>query len=321
MSRLALTGLGVVGRRAARQLVESPTVEHLVVAGTHPRHDADLAAALGLRAEPRRFRAGDDLPDGIDAIATALPGELDVAVARAAIDRGIPVACAADGAAALAALRELDGPARAAGVTVLAGCGFAPGLSEVLARHATTLYDHVDEVRIARAGWAGRASADSVRRERRDVPAIWRRNLWHESGSRVEQVWFPEPIGAVECASVRGASDLVLEVVPGVDAVTWLLADVAQSRFRRRADDAMGAVRVEVYGRRGGERDVTVYGALDRVSIAAGAVLALGALAVVTGHTPPGVHAFGAVIDPVETLRDLAHRGVRAAVFEGAPVT
>lgn len=320
MSRLALTGLGVVGRRAARQLVESPAVEHLIVAGNQPRHDSDLAAALGVRAEACAFRAGDALPEGIDAVATALPGELDVAVVRTAIERGISVVTAADGSAALAALRELDGAARSAGVTVLTGCGFAPGLSEVLARHASTLYDHVDEVRIARAGWAGPASAESVRRERRDVPAIWRRNVWHESGHRIEQVWFPEPVGAVECASVRGGSDLLLEVVPGIDAATWLLADVDQPRFRRRTYDAMGALRVEVYGRRGTERDVTVYGALDRVSIAAGAVLALALLAVAAGTTPAGVHAFGAVADPVETLRDLAQRGVRAAVFEGAPV-
>jgi hypothetical protein len=137
-------------------------------------------------------------------------------------------------------------------------------------------------------------------------------------------VWFPEPVAAADCESVRGGSELVLESVGAVDAVTWLLADVVRPRLRRHDDDGLGAIRVEVYGRRNDQRGVTVYGALDRVSIASGAVLALAALAVAPGSSStraPGVHALGALAEPAAFLAELAARGVRAAAFEGAPVS
>jgi hypothetical protein len=321
MTTVLLAGTGAVGLRAARQLVDSSGVDRLLVGARRPRYAHELAAALGAAAEPHSFRAGDEIPDGVDVVASALPDELDAAVARAAVDAGVPIASAADCSGAIAALRSLDAAAVDCGVTIAAGCGFAPGLSEVLARHAATLYESVDEVRVARAGWAGPCSAAAVRRERRDVPAVYRDGVWRESGHRVEQVWFPEPVAVAECDSVRGGSELVLDAMGRVDAVTWLLADVVRRRFRRHDDDGFGAIRVEVYGRRADARDVTVYGALDRVSIATGAVLALAALRLAAGPTPPGMHSLGALVDTTAFLGELATRGVRAAAFEGAPVS
>lgn len=322
MTVVALAGTGAVARRAARQLVESPGVTRLLVGGRHRRGLDNLVAALGPTAEAWSFRAGDPIPDNVDVVVSALPDELDAAVARAAIDVGAPMVSAADGSGAIAALRALSKTAIDAGVAIVAGCGFAPGLSEVLAAHAAALYDAVDEVRVARYGWASGACAASMRREHRDVAAVWRDGVAREVGRRVEQVWFPEPVAVRDCVTVRGASELALDAVPGAGAVTWLLGEVDKAPARRLPLDVIGALRVEVWGRRAdGARDVTVYGALDRVSIAAGAVLALGALAAVRPGTPAGVHSLGRVVEPVPFLSALAARGVHPAVFEGAPVS
>ena len=92
----------------------------------------------------------------------------------------------------------------------------------------------------------------------------------------------------------------------------------------RRGDDGIGALRIEVWGARPtGERDVVVYGLLDNVAIAAGSMLAIAATRAAQGRTDlvPGVHSLAAVRDPLPWLHELIERGVRPAVFEGAPVT
>ena len=72
------------------------------------------------------------------------------------------------------------------------------------------------------------------------------------------------------------------------------------------------------------QRDVVVYGVIERTAVAAGTVLALSAaqLCGAGGATihRPGVHGLGALVDPVPFLAELSARGVRVATFEGAPV-
>jgi hypothetical protein len=80
----------------------------------------------------------------------------------------------------------------------------------------------------------------------------------------------------------------------------------------------VGAVRVEVRGRRAGVQDVTVLGALDRPAVAAGAVAALSARWALQGRLPTGAFGLGAVSDPVPFLAELAQVGIKAAIFDGA---
>ncbi|MBW3669757.1 MAG: hypothetical protein KY443_11160, partial [Actinobacteria bacterium] len=82
----------------------------------------------------------------------------------------------------------------------------------------------------------------------------------------------------------------------------------------------VGAVRVEVRGRRGQGRDVRVLGALDRPGVAAGAVAAVAATWASEGRfTRAGAAGLGELVaDPVPFLAELARRGVRAAAFEGS---
>ena len=88
-------------------------------------------------------------------------------------------------------------------------------------------------------------------------------------------------------------------------------------------DDGWGAIRVEVFGERDGVIDSVIYGLVDRTALAAGVVLAAATARLAglggTAPRPAGVHSLAACVEPVEFLADLSARGVRAAVFEGAP--
>jgi len=80
----------------------------------------------------------------------------------------------------------------------------------------------------------------------------------------------------------------------------------------------MGALRVEVRGRRGSARDEYVLGAIDRPAVAAGAVAALAAIWIGEGRLRrPGSGGLAEMVEPTPFLAALAERGVKAAVFEG----
>lgn len=329
MTAVLLVGLGAVGRRAARQLVETNGLERLLVADRDRGAAERVASALGERAEAVAFTPGASIPGRVDAVACALATGLDLAVARTAIAAGVPVVSTDDDHEALDVLRALDGRARSAGVTVAAGAGLSPGLADVLARHAADEFDAVSEIRVARTGWAGAASALTVQRERRGLARERIRGRWQTTRPQGDElVWFPDPIGARDCQAVAGGVDLLGDAFPDVERISVHLAEPARRHpFRRRfGDDGdWGGVRVEVWGRRGDAVDVVVYGVIERTAVAAGTVLAVTTLRLAgVGGEPvirPGVSGLGELLEPVPFLAELAERGVRAAVFEGVPVS
>ncbi len=317
-----LAGLGEVGVRAARQLTETPGIDAVVIAATPSKRTEDVLASLGDRVRLVQWQPGADLPDGCDVAVAALPGELDRTVAEAAVARGVPAVVATDRGDVAEAIGELDGAARRAGVAVAVGAGMAPGLSCVLAAHAATLFDELIEIRVARCGIAGDASERSAREELRPMPLVRRAGKWVR-GARLEELeWFPEPIGARDCQLVGAGGPLLARLFPEIERVTWSMAEPVKVRKGMRRvdpDDGWGAIRVEVFGRRGGAVDSVVYGVVDRTALAAGATLAVAAAHVVARDPAmSGVGSLAAFVDPVPFLHDLAARGVKAAAFEGA---
>lgn len=335
MTTVLLVGLGAVGARAARQLVDTTGVERILLADSDEQRGPTLARALGPAATAISYVPGSPLPEGVDAVATALPADADVAAARRAVASGVPFASTVDDHDAIAALLGLDADARARDVLVAAGCGLAPGLADVLVRHAADSLTRVDDVHIARSGVAGPASRATVRRARRDRPAEWRDGEWQrERRGGPELVWFPDPVGGRDCEPVAAGAALVRAAFPEVQRIT-VRGDAPPKRSpvavmtRRVADDDWGAVHVEVWGWRGRAREPIVYGVVERTAVAAGTVLALtaarlgGALPALSlrpGLVEQGVHGLGALFDPPPFLAELARRGVKAATFEGVAV-
>src|SRR4029079_488753 len=130
------------------------------------------------------------------------------------------------------ALLALDHEAVAHDSTVVAGCGLAPGLTDVLARHAVGALDAVDELHVARWGVAGAESAAEARRAQREPAREWRDGeLVHEKHRSAELIWFPDPVAARECELVAPGVELLVGANPGAARVTARLVVPATRGF------------------------------------------------------------------------------------------
>jgi hypothetical protein len=331
VSTVLVAGLGEVGVRTARQLIDTPGVDRVLVAARHLERAREVASALHDGAEPLELGRDSPLPADVDAVASALPSDVDPGLARRAVAAGVPYASCADRDATLGALIALDADARHRDTIVVAGCGLAPGLADVLARHAVGALDSVDELHVARWGIAGSESASEARRAQREPSREWRDGeLVHDKHRHAQLIWYPDPVGARECELVATGIELLVAANPGAGRVTSRLGVPPTRRFtppgRRDPGAAWGAVRVEAWGWRGPARTSVVYGVIERTAVAAGTVLGVtaawlaGALPGVASWPAPGAYGLGAVVDPIAFLAELARRGVKAAAFEGVAV-
>jgi len=333
VTSILLVGAGAVAARTTRQLLDTAGIDRVSVLNRDSERAAELVDAFSngdtrVRLAPE----GDPLRD-VAAVVLAAPGAYAVRLAAAAVERSRPVVAVADDEETMSSLLALDPLSREHGVVVAVGCGLAPGLSDVLARHAANALERVDELHVARAGVAGPTCVETLRRAHHSRPLEWRDGAWHRPRrSGPELVWFPDPVGATECEPIAAGAPLLLAAVPGVErlsvraAVPPLRATGLARLSRRAVTDVWGAVRVEAWGWKDERRSTVVYGLLERPAIAAGVTLAVvaaalvGALPAVERHQEAGAHGLGRLVSPPSLLAELANRGVRAATFEGVGV-
>ncbi len=275
---------------------------------------------------------GETWPTDLDVAVLCGPGGGQAVLARELILRRVAVVSVVDDLEETRTFLGLDRLACDHGVPVVIGCGFSPGLSCVLARHGAATLDRVDEIHVSRSGTGGPACARQHHRALGNTSLDWRDGAWIErpSASGRELNWFPDPIGAMDC--YRAALPDPLLLLPEFEGVRRITARVAANRRNRMTarlpmlrpphdDGGPGGIRVELRGWRGDESVVQVLGAMDRPAVAAAAVAALTAeLAGRGGLNRTGVSGLAGMVDPLPFLTELARRGVRAAVFEGAAV-
>jgi Oxidoreductase family, NAD-binding Rossmann fold len=323
--RVLVCGAGAWGARAARHLIAEGDAEAVLVADTDRKRRSAVVASLGNRAA-----AVDEIdPAAADLLVVASPATRHVEIARRAVAAGRHVVSVADSVGAVEGLLDLHAEARERGVVVAVGAGFAPGLSCVLARHASEGFDQVDEVHVAHHGTGGPACARQHHSALRGVGLDWRDHAWRRRppGSGRELSFFPDPIGGADCYRA-GLPDALLLVpaFPGVSRVTARLAATRRDRLTAglpmlrppHAEGRIGGVRVEVRGRRGRVRDTVVLGAVDRPAVAAGTVAAVAARWIAGGRVSErGALGLASLVEPLPFLQELARAGVRAAVFEG----
>lgn len=327
---VAVLGAGAVGARVVRQLASTPEVTHVAVADADPRRTAMVTESI---ADPDRVVARPATPgwaEGADVAVLATPGGSHRAEAERLLERGIAVVSTGDGLEDVRSLLALDAEAIERRLQVVVGCGFSPGLSDLLAAHAAATFDVVDEVHVSRMGTGGPACARQHHRALGGEAIERRESGWarRRAGSGRELSWFPDPIGAADCYRAAVPDPLLLAAAfPTATRVTTRVAATRRDRLTARLpmlrpphrEAGLGAIRVEVRGRRGVARDVTVLGAIDRPAIAAGAVAALAAVAVARGEVAPGARGLaGSGLATVPFLAELARRGVKAAAFVGA---
>jgi hypothetical protein len=310
MTSVLVVGNGAVGRRVADHLRVSVAVhEVLVQSSTDPAISRDVDVVV---------------------LATP-PGHVDAATE--ALRRGAHVVSLSDAVSDAESLVALGVAASGADRRVVLGAGFAPGLTCVLARHAASEFNAVDEVHVAKTGTGGPACARQHHAALSEDGLDWRDGHWEAfpGGSGRELCWFPEPIGGVDCYRAALADPLLLQ--PVFADARWITSRVGATRRDRatarlpmlrrpHAEAGEGAVRVEVRGRRAGQVDSVVLGCTARPSVAAAAVVAVMVDELLAGRcVGPNVGGLASQVgDPVAVLEALARLNVRCARFDGAAV-
>lgn len=325
-ARLGIIGVGAVGARVARQLVSVD--DATVVLRDESRGRLEMvASSLGENASVDRGALDDPLD--VDAVVLAGPARTQVPLAERFVRAGVPVVTTTDDLTDVRGLLALDVEARERGTSVVIGAGFAPGLTCVLAAHASRWLDEVTEVHVAKSGTGGPACARQHHRALGRGAIDWRDGGWdaRPGGSGRELCWFPDPVGPRDCYRAELPDALLLvPAFPSVVRVTARMSATRRDRLTARLpmlwptdpEGGPGAVRVELRGRRDGRGTTVVLGAMDRPAVAAGAVAAVAVRGVLAGTTRrDGAGGMAELFDPLPVLRDLAVRGVRVAVFEG----
>jgi hypothetical protein len=289
---------------------------------TGPNHPA---AAFGNGLE--RVEGLVELRDDLDALVVAVPAEDEVAVVRRAIGRVRLVVCTGDSITGIRQLLALRSDALSQGTEVVIGAGFSPGLSCLLAQRAVAHLDEVEEIHVAKFGTGGPACARQHHGALGSWALEWRQGEWLDrpGGSGRELCWFPDPVGAADCYRAGLAEPiLLLEAFPGLERAAARMAANRRDRFTAwlpmlsppHAEGVIGAIRVEVRGRRGSARVTDVLGVAERPAVATAAVASAVAIVRGRGPTRPGVHAVGS-IGSIELLDDVVEAGIRIHRFAG----
>lgn len=324
--RVGIAGVGAVGARVARQLLATRADSHVVLADADAARLAAVSDSLGPQATA--LHRGRLEEQQLDALVLATPAGRHHRIARRSLAGGVPVVSIGDRVEDVEALRGLRDLAVERAVPMIAGAGFAPGLTCVLAAFCRQRFDAVDEVHVAKQGTGGPACARQHHRALSSSARDWRNGRWvrRPGGSGRELVWFPEPIGGSDCYRAALPDAILLHAVFGdATRITARMAATRQDRFTAwlpmlsppHPEGGIGAVRVELRGRRNGRRVVEIVGAVERPAIAAATVAAAAVDLVLDATIAPGVHGLAEVADPAAFLRSVSARGLRAQEFAG----
>ena len=321
----AVFGAGATGLRIVRMLDQSSAVRSVEVRDTDPARLREVSDALGPKT---RIGRGSAVPDGTDVVVVATTTGTQAGIARAAVKAGAAVVTTTNEIGETRDLLAIDQQARHHGVPLVVGAGYMPGLTCLLARVGASEFDAVDEIHVAKAGTGGPACARQHHRALSSLAVDWRDGRWtrRAGGSGRELCWFPDPVAGRDCYRAALPDALLLvPAFPGVDRVTARMAATRRDRLtaplpmmrRPHREGGAGAVRVELRGRRRGERHVVVLGSQARPAEGAAVVAAATALHLADIEVSAGAIGLASIADPVGLLRAVAARGLRPSRFEG----
>jgi hypothetical protein len=129
---LVLGGYGAVGRAAASALSGYPDTR-VIVAGRNPNRAGPIPATTPMRVDATDPEELGAALEGVSAVLMCAESD-NAGVARACLERGIGYVDVSASHRLLAAIEDLDGPARSWGATGVLSVGLAPGVTNLLGR-------------------------------------------------------------------------------------------------------------------------------------------------------------------------------------------
>lgn len=219
--RVAVLGIGGLGRTLVRQLRSEPSVDGLVLLDRDEERAKWFAATPGrvrIHVDPFVFAETADLGRhirGCDVLVNTLPPKHNLAVMRACLEAGVSYLDTSatgprtpGGLPGILEQLALHDAFRDRGVKALVSMGLDPGMSNVLAKDAAQWFDTVDAIRI-RSGGTARVPGTNMEnfplysREGflSDIlipPTVWSDGRLEERDpmSEPEDFPFPDPVGS-----------------------------------------------------------------------------------------------------------------------------
>lgn len=152
--RLLVLGAGLQGTACAFDLLNESTVEQVVLADLR----VDSLPPFLRQASPERLTTlALDVRDEqavraafarCDAVLSAIPYYFNGTLARLAVDAGVHFADLGGNTQIVQQQKQLDGAARAKGISVIPDTGLAPGMVNVIAQHGINQFDAVESVKL-----------------------------------------------------------------------------------------------------------------------------------------------------------------------------
>ena len=296
VTKIAILGAGLVGRRTARALSQrdnrhpNPTSDQNpdptrdasndrhgeIVLVSHTRPPNPVAGVTVVRGWPH--------PEAIDAdiVVLATESAYQPALATQLVRQGTDVVTTADNPDDIDRLWALDPVAREIGATLVVGAAYSPGVSTLLATYLARGLDSVTTISTAHFGTGGPTCAREHHRAMGSAASEVHHGALRASrgGSGRELVWFPDPIGAADCYRAGLADPFLLhQAFPTVPRIESRQAATRRDRLTARlpmlrpphAEGLVGAVWAEVRG--------TIDGRVEHRAMAATAAQATGAAA------------------------------------------
>jgi hypothetical protein len=322
---IGVVGLGAVGSRVARQIVQSG--RSVIV------HDSDAGAAVSVRGLERCTVAGsiDAFSDTSCSAMVLCTPVSQSNLATTFLDRGLDVVTTSDDPDDVRELLALDERARDENVRLVVGAAASPGMSGLLAAELSLRFDVVDEIHVAFHGTGGPSCARQHHRALGGDALGWHDDEWIErpGGSGRELLWFPEPIGGKDCYRAQLADPLVLHrAFPHARRISARVSATRRDRLTARlpmmspphAEGGLGGLRVEVRGSRDGRRVTEVAGIAERTAVVAGSVAASVADQLSTRRTSTvGAITLGdGRLDDIALVTAVIERGIRVFEYVGA---
>jgi lysine 6-dehydrogenase len=152
--RLLVLGAGLQGTACAFDLLNDPRVEQVLLADLR----LDTLPPFLRQASPERLiRLPLDVRDEqavraafarCDAVLSAIPYYFNGTLARLAVEAGVHFADLGGNTEIVQQQKQLDGAARAKGISVIPDTGLAPGMANIIAQHGIDQFDAVDSVKL-----------------------------------------------------------------------------------------------------------------------------------------------------------------------------